>query len=220
MKSRGIFILMNLPQLFLTLSQVPWLNEISLLVLSVVLGLVIAISNRWIVSLISLWVLFFCVGLLISNFVFPHIAFVIWIVGLFAGLIIYLSERGKPQAASLGGFDPMTFLLQLMLGLVFVLVCWMLQFIGLFDIFEIVEQSPTYVGFIASSLFLLGGLRFLTSNQSIFSGFGLLLILAGLLLVVPVLLPGKWVIGLWSGVTICLTLVFSYFSLLELNSNP
>ncbi|MEM7801154.1 MAG: hypothetical protein AAF633_18325 [Chloroflexota bacterium] len=210
---------MNIPQFFDTLAQVTWLNGIGLLVLSILFGMIITYSNHWLLSLLGLWGLFFCSGLLIAPFVQPHIAFLVWIVGLFSGLILYLSERGK--AAPIGintsssNTDWIPFLLQIMIGLVFVLVCWVIQFLGLFDLLQGENAVQSYVGLITAILFLLGSLRFFTSEASIFTGYGLLTILIACLLVAPLLLPGKWVIGLWSGVTILLTLVISYFSLSE-----
>ncbi|MEM8863329.1 MAG: hypothetical protein AAGD96_33885, partial [Chloroflexota bacterium] len=119
---------MDIPAIFLALQNASLLSETLLPVFLILALVAMQVTDRGLVILPSLLIIYFLAGIATSLVTLPHIGFVVWIVGLFATVILYLGVRRIT-----GRTEPKILLQErgyrILIGLALGIVAWL---IGLF----------------------------------------------------------------------------------------
>ena len=204
---------MNIPEIFAYLSTIPLLNGVYLVIPFLILGILLALSSNRFASLAALMLLYFCAGQFIAGVIPPHHALTIWIVGFFTGVILLLTARQTKQSER-GSPILLTVMFQLLIVLLIILVGWSLEFFGLFNriSFSLESSSQPYSGFLIYLVLSTGLFRFASSQNVLFTGIGLLVILLGGLLFQLSFLPGKPVLWVWAFASLFAALIISYMT--------
>ena len=196
---------MDIPALFLSIEN-SFLLSTSLAPLWLTLILVvIQVTDRAAVLLPSLLAVFILCGIVVSWVALPHIAFSVWVFGLFATLILYLSVRKLiPRTTPQINLQERGY--RLLIGLALGIVAYLIGSFAAFPTGHAAVSSTIW------ALLTLGGLRFSTANRSTEMGIGLLLILSGMGVWLTGVNGSAIILGLWAAGTILLALAVGWLT--------
>lgn len=196
---------MDIPAIFLALESASIFSETLLPVWIVLVLVILQVSDRGAVLLPCLLAAFGFAGIAVAHNTLPHIAFIVWVVGLFCALILYLSLRGlgERSRSELAMQDQgVRLLIGLGLGIVAALLGYFTEFPG--------RSSLTAA--VVWPLVILGVLRFGTAKRGIEMGAGLLLVLAGIGVWLTAINDSVIIPGVWAAGSIFLALATSWLT--------
>lgn len=196
---------MDIPAAFLALQSSPLLAGFMILVWLVLALVCLQVTDQGRILIPCLLGTFFILGVLVSTIALSHIAFTVWISGLFSVIILYLSLRALPQRPPVSiNMQEMGY--RILIGLGLGAISAGLGYYTAFPSGQAISSAAVWV------LVTMGIFRFATGKRSMEMGIGLLLILAG---------TGVWLIsindsplipGLWSAGSILLSLVTGWLT--------
>lgn len=196
---------MDIPAIFLALQNATLFSQ-TLLPIFLILALVaMQVTDKGTVLLPSLLTVYFLVGTAVSHVAMPHVAFSVWMMGIFTTIILYLAVR------QLTGRTEPKILLQergyrILIGVALGIVAWLVGF------FAAYPAESALISTCVWALLLLGGLRFFTAKRGMEIGIALLVILSGAGLWVTAVNNSPLIPGLWAVATVFLALATSWLT--------
>ncbi|MEM9777828.1 MAG: hypothetical protein AAF902_24845 [Chloroflexota bacterium] len=196
---------MDIPAIILTLQNATLFSE-ALLPIFLILALVaMQVTDRGAILLPSLLVVYLFVGITVSYVAMPHVAFSVWVVGIFGTIILYLAIR-----RIVGRTEPKILLQErgyrILIGLALGIVTWLIGF------FLTYPAGSALISTCVWALLLLGSLRFFTAKRGMEIGIALLVILSGAGLWMTAVNNSPLIPGVWAVATIFLALVTSWLT--------
>ncbi len=196
---------MDIPAIFNALESTTIFSEQLLPVWLVLCLVALQITDRGAVLMPGLLITFLLIGIAVSRVAMPHIAFGVWVFGLFVVLILYLSLRGLPHRV------PVKLMLQeygyrLLIGLA---LGMMAALLGYFTQFP---SGSAVIASIVWPLLILGLLRFGIAKRGLEMGIGVLLVLAAVGVWLMSINDSPIILGLWSAGSIFLALAIGWLT--------